>query len=184
MRTFLLILPIFSVSEKKRKHDERFITNGFLTSSYHRQCSDQVTAKGGSFGATNYGTHGEVRLENYPNHIKCHHKIVAEESCSAIRVSYQSIAVQDGYKCNFDSFRFGWSGSTGFKVTPPRCDCFGDGCNSYTYYGAVWSDMSYDYPYAWEGRGRKIVSKLAIFANNGRILTEYKTLLAKHTTLE
>ena len=155
MKVYSSFLPILAISAKKRKkyveRSERgpFDTNGFQTSSDYRQCSDQITAKGGIFETTNDGLHGQVKLENYPNHIKCNHVIQAAESCSAIRVSYQSIAVQDRYKCKFDQFRFGWPGPNGFNVTPPRCDCFGDGCSSLTYYGNPWQDYSYDY--SWTG---------------------------------
>ena len=168
MRSFTLILPVLAVNAKKRKQERGMATRGFLMSSYHRQCSDQITAKGGRFETANYGNFGELKLENYPNDIKCHHKIQADESCSAIRVSYSSIAVQDGYQCKADSFRFGWPGSTGFHVTRPRCDCFGDGCDSLNYYGYPWGDYSIQYPDTFEGWGRMMLPIIAVFANNDR----------------
>ena len=163
MRSLPLILCNFAVSAKERKDGNRWTSDGFLTTSYHRKCSEQIPHKRGSFEATNYGNHGEVKLENYPNDIKCHHKVEADENCSAIRVSYRSIAVQDARRCYADFFRFGWPGSNGFQVTPPRCDCFGDGCNSLNYYGYYWSTQSVDYPDGWEGQGRKIFQKWPFF---------------------
>ena len=107
MKVYSSFLPILAISAKKRKkHVERGEKRGFAeysfgpdssfrVSSYYRQCSDQITAKGGIFETTNDGLRGQVKLENYPKHIKCNHVIQAAESCSAIRVTYQSIAVED-----------------------------------------------------------------------------------------
>ena len=152
MKIYSSFLPILAISAKKRKKNvergERSFgrKSSFRVSSYYRQCSDQIRAKGGTFETPDDGLRGQVKLENYPNHIKCNHVIQAADSCSAIRVTYQSIAVEDDHKCQSDFFRFGWSGPNGFNVTPPRCDCFGDGCDSLTEYGyGTWQDYSVDY---------------------------------------
>ena len=172
MRSFTLILPVLAVNAKKRKQERGMATRGFLMSSYHRQCSDQITAKGGRFETANYGNFGELKLENYPNDIKCHHEIQADESCSAIRVSYRSLAVQDSYECKSDSFRFGWFGSTGFHVTRPRCDCFGDGCDSLNYYGLTWGDESIEYPDTFEPL-KDVIEDTDGFSVNSNTFTFY-----------
>ena len=53
-----------------------------------------------------------------------------DSSCQEIKINYQSVAVESELECEFDNFRFGWPSPNGFEVTPPRCHCFGDGCQS------------------------------------------------------
>ena len=151
MKLSTSILPILAVSAKKRqkkKDGDRTVEGErFAASAYTRQCSNQVPSKDGIFTTTNNGFEGEIKLENYPNFVRCKHVVQADSSCEAIRVSYRSIAVEpEDDNCEFDSFRFGWAGADGWNVTPPRCSCFGDGCTNSGFGGGAFEDYfgSYD----------------------------------------
>ena len=92
-----------------------------------------VPSKNGIFETANFGTSGEITLDEYKPRLRCKHDVLADTSCSEIKISYRSIAVMMDYispTCPIDGFRFGWTDNeTGnFSVTPPRCNCFGDGC--------------------------------------------------------
>ena len=62
------------------------------------------------------------------------------------RLKYRSIAVEQDSSCYFDSFHFEWIGNDGESVTPERCDCFGDGCDS-SLIDPDYSDDYYDSDY-------------------------------------
>ena len=143
-----ILLPILAIGEnhrlKQKKQGNRSVGEQFVASDVNAQCSSQVSSLGGSFEVTNNGSRGEIRLENYTNSINCKHVVQAELSCAEIRIKYRSIAVEEEGNCGFDSFRFGWTGTNGFDVTPPKCSCFGDGCSLvlYEYYDS--EGMSYN----------------------------------------
>ena len=128
-----ILLPIFVAGANKRskkKEGNRDVGERFIASGVNEQCLNQVPNSGGTFQATNQGSRGGIKLEDYPNLINCKHVVQAEPSCEEIRINYRSVAVESSRGCYFDSFRFGWIGTNGFDVTPPKCHCFGDGCNS------------------------------------------------------
>ena len=134
----LTILPLLAVAASSNYDVERGFDGygGFSSiSDYTAECSNQVPSKGGVFEAPNYGTSGELTLDKYPNKLRCKHVVQADDSCSVIKISYRDIAVNvDPYPntmtgsggCDLDNFRFGWGQN---KLTPPRCNCFGDGCS-------------------------------------------------------
>ena len=127
----------------KRSHQEESL------SEVTEDCSDQAPRFGGSFQATNDGSRGEVRFEEYGNNQKCKHVVQAEPGCQEIQIKYRSVAVQGSSTCSNDNFRFGWEGTSGLELTPATCNCFGDGCDmkiheEYTRYG-----YDYYYSYNW-----------------------------------
>ena len=133
----LPILPIFAssaIGQNSHFDDERGF-NGYgqfsSISEYSEECSNQVPSKGGIFETTNDGLRGEITLDNYKTKLRCKHAVQAEDDCSEITVRYRSVAVnaEEAYECNFDSFRFGWTEEESDELTPPRCNCFGDGCS-------------------------------------------------------
>ena len=126
---FISLLPILTAGNKKKDGD-RSVDKPFIASEVTEECSNQVPRKGGSFEAINNGSFGEINLDRYSNNTDCKHVVQADESCEEIRIKYRSVAVESQDNCKWDSFRFGWVGTNGFEVTPPRCHCFGDGCDS------------------------------------------------------
>ena len=58
----------------------------------------------------------------------------ADGNCEEIRIDYNSIAVEEGSNCRYDSFRFDLGGT----LTPRRCSCYGEGC---------WSEFDYEDDY-------------------------------------
>lgn len=135
MKLSTSILPILAVNAKKRQKkkggDRNTEGERFVASAYSKQCSRQIPSKNGVFETTNDGFRGSINLDNYPNFVRCQHVVQADSSCEAIRVTYRDIAVEpEEENCEFDSFRFGWAGASGWNVTPPRCHCFGDGCQN------------------------------------------------------
>ena len=127
-----LVLPVFAFSADKRhkQQDRDRSVETFVASNFTEQCSTEVSIFGGIFESANSGFNGEIALQNYGADTKCKHVIQADSSCQEIKINYQSVAVESELDCDFDYFRFGWTGETGFEVTPPRCHCFGDGCQS------------------------------------------------------
>ena len=134
----LTILPILAAgANKKNENDERGYDGWGQTSDisqYSEECSQQVPSRNGIFETANYGTSGEITLDEYSHQLRCKHDVQADSSCSEIKISYRSIAVMMDYgfpMCAIDGFRFGWTDNeTGdFSLTPLRCDCFGDGCD-------------------------------------------------------
>ena len=134
-----ILLPILAAGENeqlKKKDDNRTVGERFVASEVNEQCLNQVPNLGGTFQASNQGSRGEIRLENYADYTNCKHVVQAEPSCEEIQINYRSVAVESSGGCYYDSFRFGWTGTNGFDVTPPRCDCFGDGCSSVITHGS------------------------------------------------
>ena len=141
------VLPILAVSANKRRRnkdgDRRAVGEliaPFVASNYPDQCSDQIPSLRNvfnpqpSFETTNDGTHGEIRLEHYPIDAHCRHVVQAVNNCKKIVVKYRSFSVErDTYAANLcgrDAFGFEWADANGSNVTPPMCDCYGDGCKS------------------------------------------------------
>ena len=139
MKTFS-VLPLLAVSAENKKN-QNGVERGFLgdgtfssISDYTAACSNQLPSKGGIFEAPNYGKSGEITLDKYSIELRCKHVVQADDSCSEIKITYRDIAVQSDHysdlfghdKCNLDFFRFGWGQN---ELTPPRCNCFGDGCS-------------------------------------------------------
>jgi len=69
------------------------------------------------------GLSGKVKLSDYPKDFECMHEIVADDSCQAIVVEYESVAVESGYGCQFDQFRFAWSNGGEELQTDANCHC-------------------------------------------------------------
>ena len=134
------LLPILAAGANKkhpkkddgRKLDQdRWAPDRFSASKVTKQCSSEVTSQGGTFETTNDGFSGEINLGNYPDSLQCKHEVQADSSCKAIKINYRDIAVEAAYydNCDYDAFRFGWSeGTSDLLISPPRCNCFGDGC--------------------------------------------------------
>ena len=144
LSTFLPILAVAEKPKKEKKGGDRSVER-FVPSEVTNLCSDQVPSLGGDFEAINNGLSGAISLNNYSDFTDCKHVIQADGSCEAIQIKYRSIAVEfGGETCRYDSFRFGWTGSDGFDVTPGRCNCFGDGCDTELDIGVVhwWNDDS------------------------------------------
>ena len=104
----------------------------FLVQGCHRRFSTRKRRS----TTVNDGFSGEIKLKNYPDGGGCHHVVQADSSCEAIRIKYRDVAYRpftnnfsDGPEhCGAQHFRFSWE-NNGFRVTPRRCDCFGDGCS-------------------------------------------------------
>ena len=141
-------LPIFVAGNK----GDRGASEPFLASEVTVECSDQVRGYGGIFETTNNGSSGSLKLDKYRDNTDCKHVVQADRNCQTIRINYQSIMVEAATTCELDSFRFGWSGSTGFEVTPARCYCFEEGCDSATlFYDSQYGDQYDDYyPYEFD----------------------------------
>ena len=148
------LLPILAGANKgpKKKESDRNVGERFVAGDVNELCVNQIPQLGGSFKATNDGSHGEIRLDNYPDNANCKHVVQAEVTCEEIEIKYRSVAVENwlvDMGCDLDSFRFGWIGTSGFEFTPPTCNCFGDGCDSKFYY-----EETYDfYPYTYTNTG-------------------------------
>ena len=133
------ILPILAVSANQKwieKNKEQRSVDRFVASDVTEECSNQVPRSGWTFETTNNESSGEIRLNNYSNGIDCKH--VVQASCQEnflIKIEYHSIAVETSDYCLYDSFRFEWPGTNGSEVTPPRCHCYGDGCNKAPQFG-------------------------------------------------
>ena len=124
-----ITLPILTAGAKKNKEGDRSVDR-FVTSEVTNQCSDQVPRRGGDFDTPNQGSYGAIILNDYPDGLDCKHVVQAESSCEEINIQYRSIGVELDSDCDYDSFRFSWTGAHGLTVTPGRCSCFGDGCYS------------------------------------------------------
>ena len=128
------ILPALVASAKKRENQK----NGkkevdgdrFVASAVTEECSSVIPNLGGIFEVTNNGRSGEVNLDNYPDRVQCQQVVQADSSCQAIKITYQSIAVEPHFydDCANDGFRIGWTGTNELNVSPPVCNCYGDGC--------------------------------------------------------
>ena len=135
----LSILPLLAVGATNRNNqngDERGFDGSGLVSNitdYSEDCSDQVPNKGGIFETTNSGNRGELTLDKYSTKLRCKHVVQADDRCSEIKISYRNIAVNAYYngvgECTLDAFRFGWGENGTEELTPPRCNCFGEGCS-------------------------------------------------------
>ena len=147
-----ILLPILAAGQnkrlKKKKEGNRSVGERFVASDVTAQCLSQVPNSGGSFQVTNNGSRGEIRLENYTDNTTCKHVVQAEQSCTEIRINYRSVAVEEEEDCGYDSFRFGWTGTNGFDVTPSKCHCFGDGCSTLLTY--EYENSYYDYTSTYE----------------------------------
>ena len=123
-----IFLPILAAGANKRKKNNEG-NRGFVPRSVTNQCSDQVPSSGGYFDVTNNGLSGSIALNEYQDDTNCKHVVEADISCAEIRVQLRSVAVEPNRDCSYDHFRFGWTDwSTGWSVTEPRCNCYGDGC--------------------------------------------------------
>ena len=141
-----ILLPILAAGASKRpkkNQDERNVER-FVASQVTNQCLNQVPSLGGKFEATNTGISGAIVLTDYSDYTDCKHVVQADSSCQEIIVNYRSVAVEYGNRCVYDSFRFGWTGSNGFDVTPGRCSCFGDGCDFNLDYDDYYDDYYND----------------------------------------
>ena len=128
LSTLLPILAAGAKKQQKEKNQGDRSVERFVASRVTTQCSAQVPSLGGTFDAPNDGFSGAIILNDYPNETECKHVVQADSSCSEIKIQYRSFAVEIDSDCVYDSFRFGWTGTNGFDVTPGRCGCFGDGC--------------------------------------------------------
>ena len=127
--TFFVTL---TVSANNRKDERGYAGDGMSDlSEYSEECSIQFPSKGGFFEAKNENSRGEITLDMYPNNARCKHHIQADDNCTEIKISYQSVAVEYGsnmeygtiIECFFDAFRFAWTEGQELHVTPPRCHC-------------------------------------------------------------
>ena len=134
------ILPalVASANKKAKKKDGEKSVNQdrFAVNKITEQCSDIVPSLGGTFETSNDGFRGEINLDNYSDGIRCKHVVQADNSCEAIKISYESIAIEPSYddSCDYDGFRIGWTEGTNSLTTPARCNCFGGGCD-HDYFG-------------------------------------------------
>ena len=139
------ILPILAAGANKK--NERGYEDWGKTSDiseYSEECLTQVPSKNGIFKTENFGTRGEIVLDEYSRGLRCKHDVQADSSCSEIKISYRSIAVMVPVflpDCTIDGFRLSWTDNeTGdLSVTPLRCNCFGDGCD-HDYQLSGWFD--------------------------------------------
>ena len=111
-----IVLPIFVVSgQRAAKKDKE--TSGEKTLRSYGECSTTLPVKGGSFVSTNYGSRGEIKLENQPLDVNCKHNIQAPSDCEQINIEYRNIALH----CYSAAFSFGWTkgGSTIGRLGKP-----------------------------------------------------------------
>ena len=129
-----VLLPILTAgaSKKKDRNDERQVMEG--------PCSSQVPRLGGDFKSINEGLSGAIILDHYPELFKCNHTVKADSSCEEIKISYRSVQVEQEDDCDYDSFRFGWTGAKGSILTKEKCSCYADGCDPKR--GFPWSDKN------------------------------------------
>ena len=122
-----------SKSENVNLDDERILPQNFK-----QQCSSiqRLNRKDRVFEASGQGEmQGTLRLENYPNKIRCHEEIRASSNCVAIKATVRSAAIESGGWC-FDGFWLSWEsiGSPSKQyVTPKNCHCYSEGCNTELY---------------------------------------------------
>jgi len=150
-----LFLPILAVTAKKPVKDG---DRGFnLDKVNSKTCEDALD--GHRYGMLNYSsnednTKGMMELLNYPDNLKCYHEVVASESCNAIKVTLDSVAIEHcSTDCACDQFRYSWTPEGGSPLlTAGNCGCIGEGCNSSILGRGVWvqhlnghSDDYYDY---------------------------------------
>merc|ERR1711892_109445 len=140
-----LLLPILLADAKRTKSrkqklrkvensGDRSIKDGdrnvFLPSDHSSSnCAERVEGTGAYFESSvaANGLSGKVKLSDYQDSFECMHEIVADESCQAIVVEYESVAVEPcGQGCECDQFRFGWSNGSEELQTPANCHCNND----------------------------------------------------------
>ena len=159
----LKFLPLFAVNagkKEKNKNVDKIVTEDrseylydYYAAQFLNQCSDQVPTLGGSFVTVNNGLSGELRLETYPEFVKCKHVVQANVNCRQIEVSYRSVAVEPASRCGSDRFFIDWPGvdprSPEYeRMKSPICGCFGDGCDMGLYDGTNgYYDPDYVYQY-------------------------------------
>ena len=149
----LTILPLLAAGTNKMNEAGERGYDGWGKisdiSQYLEECLTQVPSKNGIFETANFGTSGEITLDDYKPRLRCKHVVQADSSCSEIKISYRSIAVMawSDETCKYDGFRFSWTDNeTGVtSVTPLRCNCFGDGCNDpdFEYYFDIANNNNY-----------------------------------------
>ena len=93
------ILPILAVAANKRHKKKAVGTevddeDRFSVSKVTEECKYKLRRTGGSFDTVNTGFSGQINLDNYSDSIRCKHVVQASSSCEAIKVSYNSVAVE------------------------------------------------------------------------------------------
>ena len=138
MKLSTIFLALAASANRKSENDGEKSVNQdlFDVDQITKQCSEIVTSLGGTFETSNNGFRGKINLDNYPTSITCKHVVQADNSCEAIKISYESILIEPALYdfCEFDGFRFGWTECANNLTTPARCNCFGGGCDDGAHY--------------------------------------------------
>ena len=100
---------------------------GFLPEDHPvSNCATGVEGTDASFATTMAADKmsGTVKLNNYQDGFECMHEITASNSCTAIVVEYENIAVEAcDQGCVCDQFRFGWHNGSEELQSTANCHC-------------------------------------------------------------